>query len=121
VRLDSDEELLAQLVIPESATPVGKPGKGNRPANAAGFVRVPMVWKERLANAKSAAAIKLALELLFESWRTGELTLVLSNALARRAGVTRQTKPRGLRELERLGLIKVKRQGRRAPRVTLAC
>ncbi len=122
----SDEEVLAALRIdadkqpqPNGAPPLDKPGRRRGRANVAGFVRVPMAWKERLTKAKSAATIKLALELLFESWRTGELTLILSNALSRRAGVPRTTKPRGLRELERLGLVKVERQDRRAPRVTL--
>lgn len=125
MRQDDDGEMLARLVIPErmasaNSVSTGNPVTVKRRATVTSFVRVPMSWKERLTRAKHAAALKLALELLFESWRTGELTVVLSTAMAARAGVQRRSKLRGLEELERLGLVTVNRHRKRAPRVTLA-
>jgi anti-sigma-K factor RskA len=124
MRSGDNEEMLARLVIPErranaESVWTGNPTKTKRRATVTGFVRVPMSWKEGLTTAKHAAALKLALELLFESWRTGEPTLVLSSAMAARAGVQRRSKLRGLKELERIGLVTVDRHGKRAPRVTL--
>jgi DNA-binding transcriptional ArsR family regulator len=46
-------------------------------------------------------------------------TVLVSNLMAERWGVTPDAKGRALRKLEKAGLIAVERQGKRSPRVTL--
>jgi hypothetical protein len=46
-------------------------------------------------------------------------TVLVSNLMAERWGVTPDAKGRALRKLEKVGLIAVERQGKRSPRVTL--
>jgi len=113
---------LDSLRAPLTSVSAGQPTKPRRNRvrdRHPGFTQVPSLWKERLKGA-GGAVHDLALELLHERWRSDKETgLVVSNALAARAGVSRQTKPRALAKLERLGLVEVVRQGRQAPRVTM--
>jgi DNA-binding transcriptional ArsR family regulator len=46
-------------------------------------------------------------------------TFKVSNMMVREWGITPDAKSRGLRKLERAGLIAVQRQGKRSPQVTL--
>jgi hypothetical protein len=83
------------------------------------YVRVPWPWVERLQSAKRISTYTLALLLLYENWKSGGRTLVLSNLLAAEVGLCRQAKWRGLRELERLGLVRVEQRKGRAPRIVM--
>ena len=83
------------------------------------FVRVPWAWVERLRAARRVGTYRLALVLIYESWRQGGRAIALSNVFAFAAGLPARSKWRALAELESLGLIQVKRQRRRAPRVVL--
>jgi hypothetical protein len=46
-------------------------------------------------------------------------TFKVSNLMVREWGITSDAKSRGLRKLERIGLIAVQRQGKRSPQVTI--
>ena len=46
-------------------------------------------------------------------------TFIVSNVMMREWGITSDAKSRGLRNLERAGLIAVERRGKRSPQVTL--
>jgi hypothetical protein len=83
------------------------------------FVRVPWEWAERLQGAKRVSSWRLAVLLLYEHWRTGGRDIALSNVLARDIGLSCRSKSRGLKELENLDLIEVRRHRRTAPRVAL--
>jgi hypothetical protein len=83
------------------------------------FVRVPVFWVERLTEARHLASYRLALHLLYRSWKTGSHTVALPNGSLAAEGIARGTKWRALRELERLGLVVVERRQRKAPRVTV--
>ena len=76
-------------------------------------------------KAHQASAHRLANELLYQRFRldqdalTRDLSIVVSNAVAKAAGISARTKTNALNELVRLGLIEVVREPRRSPRVTL--
>jgi hypothetical protein len=81
------------------------------------FVMMPMAWRESLKGA-TGQTILLAVDLLYLGWRRrGPITL--ANGMLRYDGISRQSKWRGLNELERRGLITVERRHRRSPIVTL--
>jgi hypothetical protein len=83
------------------------------------YVRVPWTWVERLQAAKRVSSWQLAVLLVYEAWRTGNSTIVLSNVFSGSEGLSRRSKWNALTELERLGLLQVERHRRRSPRVTI--
>jgi hypothetical protein len=85
------------------------------------YVQFPWEWAERLQSTKRVSTYRLALVLVYESWRLGGRPIALSNVFALTEGLSRRSKWRSLTELERLGLIHVERRRRHAPRVSLGC
>ena len=89
------------------------------------YTIVPRIWELRLQNTTRICAYRLAHELLYQRFRldqdafTRDLSIVVSNAMAKAAGISTRTKTNALNELVRLGLIEVVRKSRRSPRVTL--
>jgi hypothetical protein len=83
------------------------------------FIMVPLTWKSRLAKAKHAATLKLALHLLFETWRRKDAKVALSNARMAEDGISRWQKWRALGELEQLGLVRIERRKRKSPVATV--
>lgn len=83
------------------------------------FVRVPWIWIDRLKVVNRGSTYRVALLLTYEYWRNGGRPIRLSNAMLIGEGVTRRSKDRALRNLERLELIRVERHPRKSPLVTL--
>jgi hypothetical protein len=82
------------------------------------FVRLPWFWVERLRDARHLATHNLAYHLLYEHWRKGSgQAVALSNSAAE--GIQGRRKWRALRDLERLGLIKIECRHRKSPLVTM--
>jgi hypothetical protein len=94
-----------------------KPGKGKKWRRR--YVQFPWAWVERLQAAKRISTYRLALLLVYESWRSGGKPIVLSNVLSTAEGLSRRSKWRALAELKALGLVEIERQRRRSPRVVL--
>jgi hypothetical protein len=92
---------------------------GKVPKWRKGYVQFPWAWIDRLQSAKRVSTYRLALLAVYESWRTGSRTIVLSNVISRAEGLSRRSKWNALAELEELGMIRVERHSGRAPRVTL--
>jgi hypothetical protein len=84
-----------------------------------GYVQFPWIWIDRLQSAKRVSTYRLALLVVYESWRTGSWTIVLSNILSGAVRLSAKSKWNALAELESLGLIKVERRPGRSPRATL--
>jgi hypothetical protein len=82
------------------------------------FISVPMAWFERLAGA-SGQTYRTALHLLYLHWRGRGESIQLANGLLKIDGVSRYSKWRALDELERRGLITIKRRPRRSPIIGL--
>jgi hypothetical protein len=83
------------------------------------FVQISMEWLERLKSARHIATYRMALFLAYQAWQTNYRPTSISNVALRDWGVSRWEKSKALQELENLGLIEVKRRGRRTPIVTL--
>jgi hypothetical protein len=82
------------------------------------FVMVPRIWVERLERAKHVVTYRLALDVLLRAWRSKNYSsLAVSNVTATKAGISRASKWRALRELERLGLIVIMTRPSRAPSI----
>jgi hypothetical protein len=81
------------------------------------YVRMPWFWVERLRLARRTVAYRLAFFVVYEYWRSGGRPIVLSNLTAAAEGVSPRSKTNALADLERLGLIKLERRARCAPRV----
>jgi hypothetical protein len=94
---------------------VSTPGRVRRRRQQ--FVMVPMTWVEALSGA-TGKTVLLALHLLYLGWkRVGPVKL--PNGMLRQDGISRYSKWRGLKDLERRGLISVERRSHRSPLVTL--
>ena len=83
------------------------------------FIKVPMAWADRLGSARYAATLKVAHRLLHEHWRGGGRPVQLANVALARSGVSRHQKWRALRELERLGLVRIESRARKSPIVAV--
>jgi hypothetical protein len=83
------------------------------------FVKFPWSWVGRLRAARHIGSYRVALYLLFQHWKLDGRPIRLSNIALAEAGVSREQKRRALRELERLGLIRVERRRYRSPLVTV--
>jgi hypothetical protein len=83
------------------------------------FTIVPRSWSDRLATARHASTLKLALHLLYLHWKQDGRRITLANVALTSAGVTRRQKWRALRELEKLGLIAIERRPRKSPHIAL--
>ena len=78
------------------------------------FVKVPLVWLQKLEGAPGQTYC-LALHLLFLHFRGRGAAIVLANRTIQREGIPRQSKRRALRDLERRGLVEVDWRPRRSP------
>ena len=80
------------------------------------WVKLPTRWVEALRQSKSASTYQLALTVLLEAFKREQLggEIVLS---AKTTGMPSSTRARAVRELVKLGLITVKRDGKQAVRV----
>jgi len=96
----------------------GDPPKSRRSTLKPEFVKVPIPWAEALLGSTNVSAYRLALAILTEAFRRkiigGEI--VLSSEMTGMSGTIRR---RAATELERLGLIRIERQGKKAFRVIL--
>jgi len=70
-------------------------------------------------KATSTPRAMVCVELLYASWEKRSLTVSVPNGRLAKLGVTRETKRRALRDLEKAGLITVERRHGKTPRVTL--
>jgi hypothetical protein len=83
------------------------------------FVLMPWTWLERLAQSQSANTYRVAVTLLYLHWKAKGDPIKLANGMLAMDGVSRSSKGRALAELERFGLITIKRRQRKSPIVTL--
>jgi hypothetical protein len=83
------------------------------------FVIVPMAWSDRLKGARHVNTYKLAVYLLYQYWRTGKPIALTNVALVGTGVPNPRSKWRALCDLERLGLVEIKRRTRKTPHVTL--
>jgi len=102
---------------PDAAPP--PPRRIVAPRKRRHFIKVPVLWFERLAEARHIATYRLALHLLYQTWKRGGQPVLLPNGPLIAEGIARGTKWRALKELERQGLITIERRKRKSPRITV--
>jgi hypothetical protein len=91
-----------------------------KPPRRKGHIRVPYRWEYMLRTAKaSGATYALAHYILRTDWETDGLPVKVTSKVADRLGLSRQSKWRALNLLEELGLIKVRKENGKNPRVTI--
>jgi len=83
------------------------------------FIKLPMVWADRLDSARFVATAKVAHHLLRQSFKDRRDTIRLANGFLATRGVTPGQKWRALKELEALGLISIENRLRKSPDITL--
>jgi hypothetical protein len=90
-----------------------------RKAEAAEFIMVPLSRHLQLAGAPGSV-VWLAYHLHYLSWKAHGRPFKLGNvALGRNSRMTRHSKLRALRDLERRGWIKVQMEPRKSPLITV--
>ena len=77
------------------------------------FVKLPYLWIDRLAVAKRMATYRVAHHILRKNFERSGQSFPLPNGIV--PGVDRSAKHDALRELERLGLIRVERRPNKSP------
>ena len=82
------------------------------------FVQVPWSWVERLDGA-TGRTHDVALHLLYLHWKGHKRPVKLPNGMLKMDGISRQSKWRALRALEKRGLIVVECRQRKSPIVRL--
>jgi hypothetical protein len=95
-----------------------KPAK-EKPKWQRRYVRVPWSWLDRLKTSTRVSTYRLAHHLIYVAWRNGGRPIRLANVALAEDGITRKAKQLALEELEQMGLIKVQRQPRKSPLVTV--
>lgn len=84
------------------------------------YVRIPLGWIRAAADAvRSEKALLLAIELVYMAWRGKGPTFILPNGLLTNLGISRDVKSQALADLERAGLVSVKRRPNKNPIVTV--
>jgi hypothetical protein len=83
------------------------------------FVKVPLWWIEQATQATRSPQAFVCIWLLHLAWQEKSMTFPLPNDRLAKRGADRQVKRRALANLERAGLITVKRRDGKTPVVTL--
>lgn len=83
------------------------------------FVKVPLWWIEIAAKDTRSPTTIVLIELLYAAWKAKSSTFPLPNSRLNKLGVSRKTKYKVLRDLERRPVILVERRPRKTPIVTL--
>jgi|RhiMethySRZTD1v2_1073278.scaffolds.fasta_scaffold2866341_2 hypothetical protein len=83
------------------------------------FVKVPLWWIAAATKATNTRKALVSIELLHAAWKAKSPSFPLPNGRLKRLGVSRETKRRALRDLERAGLVAIERPARKTAIVTL--
>lgn len=112
----SPEAVAELLQRAQESAPTFKPHKIK--AKRQRFIMVPWHWYEALQDC-SATTYRVALYLLWLHWQRKGGPIKLANKTLNLGGVSRQSKWRALRDLERRGLLLVENQYGKSPMVRL--
>ena len=106
----TDKEVLTRL------RPAGAKKGKSRLRFKPQWVKLPTRWVDALRRSRSVSTYKMALTVLLEAFKREQLggEIVLST---KTTGMPSSTRARAVRELVKLGLITVKRDGRQAVRI----
>ena len=94
-------------------------GAGTKSVGPGPFVRYPVEVICRLGEAKHIGSPKLYPLLLHLDWKSDHRPFPLPNEALEKLGIGRKQKGLALRELGRMGLIRVEHRDRKSPLVTV--
>jgi DNA-binding transcriptional ArsR family regulator len=80
---------------------------------------IPLPWLTAVTRLSGKAPLAVALAVCFEAGRRKSNEVKLTTAILRRFSVNRKAKYRALKSLEEAGLVRVRREPRRNPVVTI--
>jgi hypothetical protein len=80
---------------------------------------IPLAWLTAVTKLSGKAPLAVALAVWFEAGRRKSNEVKLTTAILRRFSVNRKAKYTALRSLEKAGLVRVRREPRRNPVVTI--
>jgi hypothetical protein len=118
-RSDEDQAVFEQVATKVSPAAAGKANGPQLGRRNTAYSQVP--HDEAIAAFRALGCLHafVWLYLHYRVWAEGTRTVPLPNKSLTKAGVSRQVKYRALTRLERAGIIRVERRGRRSPLVTL--
>lgn len=123
----SDLERLRLPFVPVNTSTVGTPtsqGVFQKPKAkkiAGGFLKgpIPLPWLSAATRLPGKSPLSVALAIWFEAGRRKSMEVTLTTAILQRFSVNRKAKYRALSSLENAGLVRVYREPRRNPVVTI--
>jgi hypothetical protein len=101
------------------ATPSASPPKSRRIKGEFLKGPIPLAWLSAAAKLRGKAPLAVALAVWFEAGRRRSKEVRLTTAVLNRFSVNRKAKYTALAAMEKAGLIRVRRQNRRNPMVTI--
>jgi hypothetical protein len=124
MRDDPFADLNNLRLTPDTATALGreaaaKQKRASPKRHRQQFVKVTWAWIEHLKGARLPATHMVGYLILYQHWKTGGQPVPVSTVALRALGVSRWAKWRALKELEQLGMVRVQKHPRRAPRATV--
>jgi hypothetical protein len=106
---------LKSLELPPELVAKGKQASPTNLRKRDTFIRTPFSWWEKLSGCRGQT-LAVALYIIHLDWKSqGRRPVTLANGALDSYGISRRTKWRALKELERLGLISVERRVRKSP------
>jgi hypothetical protein len=119
--IDIEQYRLTQEDLAAHKAPTREQAATGKKASKQPFTKFLDSWEGRLATASSASAstYRVALHVLRLHWKNNGEPFPLPNGALKAKGVSRYAKGRALDELERLGLISVRKRSNRSPRITV--
>lgn len=110
-----------QMEMPPVATPKGSPSSSKPKRIKGEFLKgpIPLAWLTVASKLSGKASLAVALAIWFEAGRRKSKVVKLTSAILERFNVSRKCKYRALKSLEKAGLIRVHREPRRNPVVTI--
>jgi hypothetical protein len=116
--LNLDEIALTPEQVAELA-PLQKVSQPKPRLARAKFVQLPYEPTLQAAGELQNAQLAVLVELAHLRFKTHQNPVPLSNKALRAAGLSRLSKLRALRQLEKVGLVKVSQRGQKSPLVTI--
>jgi hypothetical protein len=116
--LNLDEITLTPEQVAELA-PLQKVSQTKPRLARAKFVQLPYEETLQAAGELQNAQLAVLVELAHLRFKTHENPVPLANTALRAAGLSRLSKLRALRQLEKVGLVKVSQRGQKSPLVTI--
>jgi hypothetical protein len=107
------------ILVETLETPGMRAPKAKKVKQQEAFAKVPLEWAAETAKCTETSSALVWILMLYMAWELKSLTFPLSNVMLAKYKVSRKMKYHVLTLLEDAGRIRVERNGKRSPVVTL--